>query len=622
MKFPVRDQTARGLRPAAHRRPALPDWALDLALAALVTALALAARWPHLLTAPAFSDEVEEVLLSLRVARGEVWPLTNVSAYLGPLHAYLLAALLALPGPGLARPRLLVLALGGLTAGLTYLLGRRVAGRAVGLLAGGLLAANPVHLLINSHVAWQHSTAPFWTALALLALRRAWPGGGRWLVAGGALTGLAVQTHPVVALLLPGLALAWGWPGPAPRPGRRAVAAALAAGLLPLLPLLWANLTGGLPALRDAAARPYAYALGAGPAVYRDGLVRLLVALPRALAGAFSEGLPPWLALAPPPVWLAALLALAGLAWGLRRGERLLTAPLLLSLLLLPAVNRDYLLPFQGRYFAHLLPPLAVLVAGVLVAALRAGGRWLARPSGPAGRGVAARPAGALLAGLALALALAGLTQPLAAGLDFARQIEAVGVGNGVVLALAGALRPARGQAVVALDTRLAGQRMPGNTDLLRVMTAVLALEGIPAAPVTLPAAAALAAPPGRVRYLLLQPGAGPPAVAGSFWQACLRFPERTRLGIFSADLYRLTPGDGTSGAAAGGRLVPEEAAAAGGGQDEDPGAPAGDDERFQPVAARAAGGRGRGDAIAVAGDRLACHGQVPPGDDDAGRAG
>ncbi|MCC6627886.1 MAG: glycosyltransferase family 39 protein [Chloroflexi bacterium] len=523
----------QGRRAGGWRR-VLPPAALDLALAALVTALALAVRWPGLLTAPAFTDEMDEVLLGLRVARGGAWPLTGVSGYLGPLHTYLLAGLLALLGPSLALPRLLVLALASLTAGLTYLLGRQVGGRGVGLLAAALLVTTPVHLIVTSHIAWQHNTAPFWTAAALFALRRAWPGGGRWLIAGSLLTGVAVQTHPVVATLLPGMLVAWAWSGRPRCLPRRDMALAVVAGLAPLLPLLWANAAGGWPALRDAEQRPYAYAAGAGPAAYVAALVRLLAALPRAAAGSFSEGLPVLASLAPWPVLVASAALVAGLAWAVHRDERLLLGVVLATVLLLPAINRDYLLPLQGRFLAHLAPVLAVLVAGALVAALGAGWRLAADGDGTR-HPFLRRLTGHLLVAVVVALALAGIVGPLAAGRDYLRQLEAVGMGNEVILALTGALAPARHEAVVAVDARLADLRLPGNSTMLRGLTTALALEGVDAEVVVLPGLIP-PAPPGRVRYLLLYPGASPPP--GGPWTLLRTFPERTRLGIYSADLY------------------------------------------------------------------------------------
>src|ERR687884_553499 len=47
-----------------------------LALAA-VALLALAVRWPELASVPRFGDETREVLLGLRILRGEALPLVN-----------------------------------------------------------------------------------------------------------------------------------------------------------------------------------------------------------------------------------------------------------------------------------------------------------------------------------------------------------------------------------------------------------------------------------------------------------------------------------------------------------------------------------------------------------------
>ena len=85
-------------------------------------------RIPYLQTIPAFSDELNEVMLGLGILRGEGIPLTNVTSYIGAFYNYLVAGAFFVIGPQIIAPRALVMVLGVLTVAATYLLGRQVAG--------------------------------------------------------------------------------------------------------------------------------------------------------------------------------------------------------------------------------------------------------------------------------------------------------------------------------------------------------------------------------------------------------------------------------------------------------------------------------------------------------------
>ena len=189
---------------------------VELLLILALFAVALAVRWPYLQRLPHFTDEVNEVRLSLAIARGETFPLMPKDKYFGPLHTYIVAACFWLFGPSMDLPRAIVMVIGALTVVATYLLGRELAGRGVGALGAALLATAPQHVIVNSHVAWQNSTTPLYSTLCCWALARAlrradlpggrWARGGRWLVLAGGLYGLVLQTHPGTILLAPALA--------------------------------------------------------------------------------------------------------------------------------------------------------------------------------------------------------------------------------------------------------------------------------------------------------------------------------------------------------------------------------------------------------------------------------
>ena len=82
----------------------------DAGLAAMQprgTGLALLLRWPYLQDVPRYTDELQEILWSLDIARGQMLPLTAVDSYYGPLWSYLLAGLFALFGPSPYLPRII-----------------------------------------------------------------------------------------------------------------------------------------------------------------------------------------------------------------------------------------------------------------------------------------------------------------------------------------------------------------------------------------------------------------------------------------------------------------------------------------------------------------------------------
>jgi 4-amino-4-deoxy-L-arabinose transferase-like glycosyltransferase len=179
--------------------------------AVLLVALALRA-W-RLQEVPAVTDESAEVMFAWDIAFAGARPLTHTDAYNGPLWPYLMAGALRVAGPGVELPRRFTLAFGVGAVLATWALAAFAVGRGAtavaGTVAGLVMGANATHALVGSRVAWSNSTTPFWTALATLALlhavrspARAWRWGGA-----GVLAGLALNTHPSVAVYLAGLCL-------------------------------------------------------------------------------------------------------------------------------------------------------------------------------------------------------------------------------------------------------------------------------------------------------------------------------------------------------------------------------------------------------------------------------
>src|SRR4051812_26183837 len=107
----------RAHRSTAERSPRrsvvrLPWWptACEVAVVGLVLGLAVALRLPNLMVVPRLTDETDEVILGLRIARGEALPLVGVNTYIGALFNYLVAAGFRLLGPRPEVGRLTVLA--------------------------------------------------------------------------------------------------------------------------------------------------------------------------------------------------------------------------------------------------------------------------------------------------------------------------------------------------------------------------------------------------------------------------------------------------------------------------------------------------------------------------------
>src|SRR5437879_6176689 len=81
-----------------------------LGLSASILAVLVVALVPRVMAlrdVPRFTDETDEVMRGLAIARGEMFPLTNVDSYIGPLWNYLVAAAFLIAGPSSMVPRVL-----------------------------------------------------------------------------------------------------------------------------------------------------------------------------------------------------------------------------------------------------------------------------------------------------------------------------------------------------------------------------------------------------------------------------------------------------------------------------------------------------------------------------------
>lgn len=338
-------------------RVAPAAWVLEASAVAGLVVLAVGTRLPELMAVPRFTDEAAEVMLALRIARGEAAPLTFNTPFIGAFFHYLVAGAFRLLGPSLEAGRLTVLVLGALTVVPTYLLGRSIGEVRVGLLAALLLAVSAAHIAVNSHIAWSNCASPLFTTSALWLLHEAVKRrSGPRLALSGAAFGLALQTHPSPVTLAPGLAVYLLWQGRALL-GRWSVAAA-GLGLLMLWNVVLFNVAGGLRAFAVAADKSSRYTVEGGAAEsWAERLVVLLRSLAAGLGGLVSESDSAAAAIFHPVVATFVGLALVGLYLLARRREHLPVLAVLSLVLVMPLFNGRYEpIVTKARHFAPLLP--------------------------------------------------------------------------------------------------------------------------------------------------------------------------------------------------------------------------------------------------------------------------
>jgi 4-amino-4-deoxy-L-arabinose transferase-like glycosyltransferase len=346
--------------------------------------LAVALRLPYLWDVPRFTDETDEVLLGLQIARGQRLPLVNQEAYIGPFWNYLLAGVFLVTGPSLFVPRMVALVFGALTVVPSYLLARELAGRSVATLAALLLVASPAHIAVNSHIAWSHCITPLFTTIGFWLLVRA-VGSGRWLLPAGLAFGVAAQTHPTVVGLLPGALgyVLWKRPGLLRSPWLWFGAVAFAVATVNLIVYNAANGWVGLTTALDLDEAELRGGSLVGSERYLYQLDQLAKTLPMALGGRLSEDLEPFTTLLHPSILVFVALTATGLVLLVRRGEPLAALLLIPLIILMPAIH-GRLAPAvpKLRYLAPLLPLCYTACALAAVELARWGLRAMERRPG------------------------------------------------------------------------------------------------------------------------------------------------------------------------------------------------------------------------------------------------
>lgn len=433
--------------------------------------VAVALRLYELRDVPRLTDETDEVMQGLAVARGELLPLTNVDAYIGPLWSYLLGLGFLVVGPTSLLPRVLTLLAALATVVAAAWLGRELAHRlgrpdwasSVGLGSALLLATSSFHAVVSSRIAWSHALTPLAMTAALACLLR-WERtrSDRWLAGLGLVYGMAVHTHPTALGFAPGLgiwALLRWWETIARRGGW----IALGLFMLANIPMLAFNVATGFTSAAAAARVQSAYAGGATTSFegYLRNLGALLTSLPLLLAGEIGERRGEAFALAGPVPFVFAALFLVSLVVAARR--RLLLPMLLFAsaALVLPIFNGKYEPLFNGRYLAPLLPLGFVLMVLAAVAAAE-------RTSIPrTWRGAAVAAALVLLAAVPVASLYRYVGATLATGPSNHELYRAV-----EIVAAAGSAKP------VLVDATLSGTRHSTGREGTGVLEYLLILDG------------------------------------------------------------------------------------------------------------------------------------------------
>lgn len=388
-------------------------YAFDVLLTVGIVLLSLWLRWHNAQLIPRFTDEVEEIEFAYRIAQGGFYPMISSTPYIGPLHHYLMALGFWMGG-GPTWPRTLSVVFSALTVGLTYGLAvslvrtghpdqPRLSVRLAGLIAASALAVSFAPVVVNGHLSWSNATTPFWTTLTLLiwaeAVRRDRPA---LLVGGGAVGGLALQTHPTALVMLVAAALwlvvtrpgwlrtRWPWLG-------------LLAAMLAVSNLILYNLNSGFNSLAGAQQRDYAFTGGVDLATYlthlRGHLRMGYEMVTSTFADTVTNSQRDAVVRTPQAITLG-LTMLVALVYSWRR-TTLPALSWIVTLAIFPYFNQAYGTHVLARYMAPLLP-LTCVALGCLIT-------YMVMTRRPQASGVRRRGSPQALALGVLAVALVGL---------------------------------------------------------------------------------------------------------------------------------------------------------------------------------------------------------------------
>lgn len=251
---------ATGARTTRVRRDALVVGAILLVALALRVAIVLATT--HSYKPQTDGADYYRIASSLAGGHGYgnavVPPAHGASAFRTPLLPFLLAALFKVTGPTMTGGRLLNAVVGTVAVATIGLLARELFGRRVALIALAMAAVYPPLLLAGYGLQYEAAYVALVCGTLTVALRYRTDPRVRWLLAAGALTGLAVLCRESAALLLVAVAVLI-WPVRAPALGHAArIAVVVACCVVVVLPWTARN------AVRLHAFVPVSTSLGMG----------------------------------------------------------------------------------------------------------------------------------------------------------------------------------------------------------------------------------------------------------------------------------------------------------------------------------------------------------------------
>ncbi len=184
----------------------------DILVLVVLLAIAAATRFIGLAGRGDFdSDQGHDMLTLVRLVRAGQFPLLGPPTSIGDFHHgaayyYLLAPFAWLSGADRATGVMGGIAGFGVAAvGVTWWLGQSIGGRAVGAMAGLLLAISPAAIEESTFI-WNPNPIPFFAAVALAAAWRAkQTGRAAWWAVSVATAGMVVQLHVLGIVFLPAI---------------------------------------------------------------------------------------------------------------------------------------------------------------------------------------------------------------------------------------------------------------------------------------------------------------------------------------------------------------------------------------------------------------------------------
>ncbi|MCL5986278.1 MAG: glycosyltransferase family 39 protein [Actinobacteria bacterium] len=342
----------------------------DLVIIFSLTLFAAAIRIPKLMEVPLFADEIADVRAVYRMMLEKtIYLRSPVSPYTGPALHYLLKGFMKIFGVNIYMPRIFILTLGVLTVPLLYCWTRSMGNRVSGLIAGLLLSLNLPHILINSHIAWSNSMTPFFLILAITIMYFSVKNNkGPFLILGGFLLGISLQTHPSVLVIFPGI-LIWyltqrGIGSRLKKPWPYLTAFAVLFGYGNMIAY---NLMTNLGSWRYVHKQSYAFISKHTPSIYFTSLFAELVELSKAMSDimtrkVFPTGLPLFLTI----LYISWLIA--GILFIIVKKRQIMPLALLLSsLLVMPYFNKAYPGGITIHYISFLIP-ISFAIMGLFVA--------------------------------------------------------------------------------------------------------------------------------------------------------------------------------------------------------------------------------------------------------------